>query len=1143
MRIYHEQLLHSASDLNKYLDCPHAVALDLRKLRDPACLPDRVSDDESMALIAEAGLAHEGDYLAHLRGLADVVEITSDGPLSARATATLNAMRAGASVIFQATFINGAWHGFIDFLRRVETPSALGSWSYEPVDTKLAREPRAKHLIQLSLYAGLIAEAQGAMPERLHLVLGDGSERSFFYRDFRESLGAAMHRYLAFVDGGASGSEAEPNSGCGLCGWRDHCANEWERIDHLSRVAGLNRAQAKKLRLAGIETLTALAQSPGGTEVRRMASTTFERLRAQAAMQARVVDGEALTEPLDIQEGRGFARLPQSHPQDLFFDLEGDPLHPGGLEYLWGVHRRDEQGAAIFSFQWGHDRGAERRAFKAMVDWFTAHVAQHPGAHIYHYANYEVSVLRRLAKAFASREDAVDDLLRDEKFVDLYAIVRHAIRTSHRNMSLKTLEGFFAEKREEDVTDAGASIVHYHRWREHGDQAVLDGILDYNRVDCVNTEGLRNWLLTLRPSELPWWSKAVPEPKTPAKQEEVDALEAMRETVRVAARTSPHLPSVVGETLALLVDFHKRAKKPTQWAVFDRCAAADGELIDDLECLGAIGPSGVEWVTDEPRGMRSASYSFPPQETKLKVGADVLHAPTLMRLGTIKAIDAEMGTVTVRRKMSLDEDFPEDGSIIAGWPIDDRILAGGVVRTVRELSSGNGSNAIFDLLGRQPPRLRAGRDGSLVRAGENLIEAATRCALDLDDGLLFIQGPPGTGKTFTSAHVIVSLIQAGKRVGVTSNSHKAINNLLARIEEVAIERGAEFAGVKKASAGDPDSALGGTLIEDEYDNRIIEDNDYDLIGGTAFLFAREDMEHKVDYLFVDEAGQVSLGNMVAMAGTTRNIVLVGDQMQLPQPIQGVHPGESGQSALDYYLQGAATIAPDRGILLDTSWRMHPDICSFISEAVYEGRLKAHPYCGRQRLLLEPGHDVRFKAFGLGMAAMSHEGCSQTSEEEASTIRDLMDDLLGTRFVRRDGSEGVIGLPDILVVAPYNAQVNLLRALLPNNARVGTVDKFQGQEAEVVLISMTSSSPDDLPRHTEFFYSKNRLNVAISRARILSMLVMNRRLIDLNAKSVDELKLLNTLAWADRRANSDQGSTTTTETLSWPPAAKAASTSA
>ena len=1142
MRIYNEELLHSASDLNKYLDCPHAVALDLRKLRDAASLPDRVSDDESMGLIADAGLTHEADYLERLRAQADVVEITSDGPLSARATSTLDAMRAGASVIFQATFINGAWHGFIDFLRRVEMPSALGSWSYEPVDTKLAREPRAKHLTQLSLYAGLIAEAQGVMPERLHLVLGDGSERSFFYRDFRESLGAAMRRYLDFVDEGAMGSEAEPNYGCKLCGWRDYCGAEWERIDHLSRVAGLNRTQAKKLRSAGVETLTALAELPEGTEVRRMAPMTFERLRAQAALQARAVNGQALTELLNIQEGRGFARLPQPDAQDLFFDLEGDPLHPGGLEYLWGVHRRDEQGAAIFTFRWGHDRDAEQQAFEAMVDWFTAHVAAHPGAYIYHYANYEVSVLRRLAKAFASREDAIDDLLRGEKFVDLYAIVRHAIRTSHRNMSLKTLEGFFAEKREEAVTDAGASIVHYHRWREHGDQAILDGILDYNRVDCVNTEGLRDWLLTLRPGALPWWSKAVPERKAPAKQEELDVVEAMREAVRVAARTSPHLPSVIGETLALLVDFHKRAKKPAQWAVFDRCAAADAELIDDLECLGAISPVGVDWLTDEPRNMRSARYSFPPQETKLKLGADVLHAPTLMRLGTIKAIDAEMGTVTVRRKMALEETFPEDGSIIAGWPLDDRILAGGVLRNVSALSAGNGSNAIFDLLGRQRPRFKSAHDGPLVGQGESLIAAATRCALDLDDGLLFIQGPPGTGKTYTSAQVIVSLIQAGKRIGVTSNSHKAINNLLSRIEEVATERGVTFEGAKKASGNDPDSALGGTMIKDVYDNQTIEDHRYDLIGGTAFLFAREDMEHKVDYLFVDEAGQVSLGNMVAMAGTTRTIVLVGDQMQLPQPIQGVHPGESGQSALDYYLQGAATIAPDRGILLDTSWRMHPDICSFISDAVYEGRLKAHPDCARQCLLLEPGHDVRLKAFGLGMAAMSHEGCSQTSEEEAHGIRDLMDDLLGTRFVRRDGSEGVIGLPDILVVAPYNAQVNLLHALLPDNARVGTVDKFQGQEAEVVLISMTSSSPEDLPRHTDFFYSKNRLNVAISRARILSVLVMNRRLIDLNAKSVDELKLLNTLAWADRRANENQGSTTTTDTLSWPPADKAASTS-
>jgi uncharacterized protein len=242
-------------------------------------------------------------------------------------------------------------------------------------------------------------------------------------------------------------------------------------------------------------------------------------------------------------------------------------------------------------------------------------------------------------------------------------------------------------------------------------------------------------------------------------------------------------------------------------------------------------------------------------------------------------------------------------------------------------------------------------------------------------------------------------------------------------------------------------------------------------------------------------------------------VLVGDQMQLSQPIQGAHPGESGQSALDYYLQGESTIAPDKGILLDTSWRMHPSICSFISEAVYDGRLHTHPDCERQQLEIENGTHPALKPRGMSIVEMAHEGCSQSSEEEARLARTLIDQLIGTEFIDRHSKRAMIGLQNILIVAPYNAQVNLLKAHLPDGAQVGTVDKFQGQEAEVVIASLATSSPDDLPRHVDFFYSKNRLNVAISRARTLAIVLMNPRLLELDATSVDHLRMVNTLAWA------------------------------
>lgn len=1112
MRKFNNNLLHSASDLNAYLGCPHSISLSLRKLLDPECLPDQAGDDEETQLVIDAGHRHEQDYLERLRKETTVVEIRADGKLEQRAQETVEAMRGGASIIYQAAFLSGPWHGFADFLRRVDEPSALNGWSYEPIDTKLARKPKASHLVQLSLYGDLVETVQGRPPEKLHVVLGSGEEHTFAAKDFQYTIAVSKGRYLGFFDRGAKRTSPEPCAACKLCGWREVCADEWERTDHLSRVAGLNRPQAKKLRVAGISTLTALAQTPAGTRVPKLAADTFEKLRAQADLQLHgIIDGP-LVELLPFEPARGFLRLPKPDPADLFFDLEGDPLHEDGLEYLWGVHSRNAAGEKEFVYHWAHDRAAERAAFEAVVDWFTAYLAEHPNAHIYHYASYEVHVLRRLSTAFASREDEVDSLLRAEKFVDLYSVSRAAIRTSERDMSLKTLEHFFAPEREEEVKAAGESIVQYHRWLESGEQALLDGILAYNRVDCENTEGLRDWLLSLRPNRLVWWVKEPEQPPTEKKAAERDEREALRVAVRHAVETSTHLSDELRELLVQLVDFHKRAKKPAQWAVFDRCDSEPHDLVDDLECIGCVTPSGAAWLRQDKRST-VARYSYPPQETKLKVGADVIHAPTGMKLGSIIGLDTTACWVEVKRQLKGEEQFPEDGSIVLGWPLDDTVLEAGLRRTISAIAAGKGCNAVMDLIERRQPRLLGWDGGPLVQPGETLVDACTLRSLALDDSLLFIQGPPGSGKTYTSARVILALINAGKRIGVSSNSHKAINNLLLKVEQLAREHKIIFSGAKKVSARDPESFLHGDVIQDLVDNEDLEMGGWDLIGGTAYLFARPDMAEAVDYLFVDEAGQVSLGNMLAMAGATRNIVLVGDQMQLAQPIQGAHPGASGLSALDYFLQGEATIAPEKGILLDTSWRMHPEICSFISEAVYDGRLQAHPDCARQQLLLEGATHHALKRQGISVVEMTHEGCSQSNEEEAVATRDLIDALIGIQFVDREGKTGTIGLQNILVVAPYNAQVNLLRARLPDGARVGTVDKFQGQEAEVVIVSLTTSSPEDLPRHVDFFYSKNRLNVAISRARTLAIVLMNPRLLELDASSVEHLRMVNTLAWA------------------------------
>lgn len=1131
MRVDQGELLHSASDLNAFLGCAHAAALNLRKLRDPASLPDRAKDDETMVLIQDAGHAHEADYLRQLREAGGVVEISSDGSLEERYAATMAAMNSGAPFIYQATFLQRPWHGFADFLRRAGT-SASGQPIYEVIDTKLSRTPSPKHVLQLALYSQMIARAQDTTPHEMHLVLGDGREASFRNVEFAHFLKAAQDRYLGFIADGAEGSRPEPCSACSLCGWRDVCNAQWQAEDHLHQVAGIQSSQIGKLRDAGITTVSELGALTPATRIPALAPRTFERLRAQAALQvARRLGGEPTFEPLPVEQARGFARMPEPSPYDLFFDLEGDPLHPDGLEYLWGVHYRDPAGKPVFRHAWGHDRAQERVAFESMVDFFTDHCARHPNAHIYHYAPYEVTVLRRLSTAFASREAAVDTLLRGEKLVDLYSIVRGAIRTSEPDLSLKTLEIFFAEKRDEDVTKADQSIVHYHRWRDTGDQALLDGLLAYNKVDCENTEGLRDWLLSIRPG-IPWWSKP-DSASLPEKSEEAARHEERLEGLRRAVRSKADVLSQRGRELAAhLLDFHTRAKKPEQWAIFDRCEKEEDELLDDAECIGGIAPARVDWLSSEKQSI-VATYSYPAQDTKLREGKTVLHAPTRERLGTIFSIDRDAGIIEVKRSKKSGADFPEGGAIMPSWPLDTTILEKAIERVVEHWATGKNSvtsedpdfatdteryQAIAHLIERTPPQLTNWEGGPLVKESETLIEAATRRALALDRSMLFIQGPPGTGKTHTSAHVILALIAAGKRVGVSSNSHKAVNNLLAKIEQVAEKSGTIVFGAKKVTPGEPDSYLNGKIIYDLTDNKSVEEGGYDLIGGTAWLFARPAMDQTLDYLFVDEAGQVSLGHLLAMGTAAKNIILVGDQMQLGQPIQGAHPGESGLSALDYLLQGAATIAPDRGILLDTSWRMSPSIQSFISEAVYDGRLQAHPDCARQTLLLSTGDNPVLLPHGIRMVPMTHEGCRQSSIEEAKFTAELVTSLLGLGFIDRNGERGTITLENILVVAPFNLQVNLLRDMLPEGCRVGTVDKFQGQEAEVVIVSMTTSTPDDLPRHVDFFYSKNRLNVAVSRARTLAVVLANPRLLELDATTVEHLKLVNTLAWLKHKAS-------------------------
>ncbi|MBN1865598.1 MAG: TM0106 family RecB-like putative nuclease, partial [Victivallales bacterium] len=956
-----------------------------------------------------------------------------------------------------------------------------------------------------------LAEAQGFTPASMSLILGDGREAAFRFADFAHYFRIARRRFEEFAAQPPQESYPEPCRACERCRWRDLCAAQWEKDNHLSLVANIQRSQIEKLRAAGVSTVHALAQLPENASIPKLTNETFTRLRSQAQLQTHKLDtGENKVEILPVEEGRGFTLLPMPDPGDLFLDFEGDPLYPDGLEYLMGLYFA-ESGAPVFKPFWGHDHDAERASFEQLMDFVGDLLRRHPKAHIYHYNHYEETAIKRLASGYGTRESFVDDLLRGRKLVDLYKVVRQAVRVSEPGYSLKNLEVFYMESRSGDVKTAGESVVVYERWRQTGDAALLQQIAEYNEADCRSTALLRDWLLTLRPSGMPW-SEAPAEglegQKSQARQE---AEAAHSEYEHRLLESAPEKELRVRELTAQLLDFHRREAKPAWWAMFDRQGRTEDELVDDAECLGGMRMDRKIKPFPDKRSV-VFTYRFPPQDYKFQVGDDCLISDTLMPAGRIVSLDAENGIIQIRRGAARGA-LPDSLSVIPAGPIDANVLRKAVYRFAHDLIKGTGRyGAVQSLLNRDIPAIKGCIAGSpIIGEPDRLLEETIQAVKNMRGSHLFIQGPPGSGKTYTSSHVIVELIRAGKKVGVASNSHKAINNLLAAVENRARESGLKFRGIKK-STENPDSCFNGQFIQDVTDNKAV-DCGADLIAGTAWLFAREEFDQAVDYLFIDEAGQVSLANLVAMGLSARNIVLVGDQMQLAQPIQGVHPGESGLSALDYLLQGAATISPERGIFLPTTWRMHEDVCRFISEVVYDGRLHPEPGNRNRRLLLGDGAHATLAATGIRFVPAEHTGCSQKSEEEGRVVREIFESLLSQRYSDRDGREHPLRMGNVLVVTPYNVQVNHLKSVLPAGARVGTVDKFQGQEAEVVLISMVTSGAEDLPRNIEFLYSKNRLNVAISRARCLAVIVANPRLLEIPCQTVDQMQLVNTLCRA------------------------------
>jgi uncharacterized protein len=1118
MKKLQDQIELSATDLSNYIACRHATYLDLSAANGILSYPQY--HDPLLAILQQRGLEFEQAYLQSLREQGLTISEPGADELSKGLQRTITAMKSGVDVIYQASLKMGLWQGKADFLKKVNNPGKLGLWSYEVIDSKLAKETRAGTILQICLYSQMVEHIQGVLPEFMHVMT---PENNFTLHSYRVNDFIAYHRLVqrGLLTAIAKGTTdrytyPDPVPHCDICRWWQDCDKHRRKDDHLSLVAGISGLQVSEVKKWGVETLEKLAKvpMPFTQQPSRGSIETYERVREQARVQLEArIKHEPVYELLSISEGQGLFRLPVPSEGDIFFDFEGDPfVGTTGLEYLFGYVLLNEDNG--YYPIWALSPKQEKRAFEEFVDMVMERLQTYPGLHIYHYTAYEPAALKRLMGKYATREDEIDRMLRAGIFIDLHSIVKQTIRAGIEKYSLKDLEVFHDFKRALLLKDASSNLRAIEHLLESNNVSnipaeVIEAVEIYNKEDCNSTKSLRDWLEQLR-SKLIQDGKEIKRPEI----QTGDASEPLTEHQlrvkqlyeRLAAdialdRSARNNEQQAKWLLANMLDWYRREKKATWWEYFRLRELSENELFEEKAALAGLRFTGHRQPEKKSFIDR---YTFPPQEYDIRRG-DCVKSGNGERFGDIVAIDSFACTVDIKKGPSkkdvhpssifkhtdVRDDVKQDAIFrIATWVADNAIDANGTYRAGRDL-----------LLGK-PPRTKA-----LLLANKDSVSMAVEWVQLLNNSILPIQGPPGAGKSHTAAQMIIALVRAGKKVGITALSHKVIRGLMEKVIKAAEEQNFPLQCIQKLTT------LSGhnnpRLIETEKGPvvlKALESGEAQVAGGTAWLWAGEDFAEAVDVLFVDEAGQLSLIDAVAVSQAAKNMVLLGDPQQLKQPQQGSHPEGTDVSALEHILQEHKTIPADRGLFLNETWRMHPRICAFISELFYEGRLTSRPDLVNQAV---DGNTI-FKGAGLWFESVVHNSNQSSSIEEAERIAAIVAGLIrgDVFYTDKHRERKALTISDIMVIAPYNAQVAELGKKLPSGSHIGTVDKFQGQEAPVVIFSMSTSSPGDAPRGMEFLYSLNRLNVAVSRAKAVCIIVANPQLFQPDCKSPEQMRLAN-----------------------------------
>lgn len=1140
------RVVWSASDLKLAAECEFAWAraLDAKLGRVPAV---EEPEDATLERAARLGDRHEEKVLE--RYISELGESVDGGPgvvvlpkvssadadeLSATVDTTERALRSDASLVFQAAFSTPEFVGFADFIARDDPlpGESVGRWRVQ--DSKLARTARATALMQLGAYVDQLDRLGIPRSDEVDLILGDRTTSTHRVDDLLPLFHVRRARLRSLIADRrvADGAAGEPLAwgddrgdlqitACGRCAT---CDEQVTAHRDLLMVARMRPVQRQRLRTAGIRSiddLVAAADAPDG-----MNADTFTALRAQARLQAGVPD-ESGVPPFELVSANAIGLMPRPSRGDLFFDFEGDPLYteptaPGesprwGIDYLFGWIDNAEQYSAL----WAHTFADERAALLDFLEFVKLRRQTHPDMHIYHYAPYETSHLSAMAARHGAGEADVDRLLREGVFVDLYPIVLRSVRIGSRSYSIKKLEPLYMgdEVRTSDVQKGDDSIVQYVQARElrasgweAEAQAILDDLADYNRYDCVSTRRLRDWLIGLARE-----AGVVPappdDPETRAYEPSPLSLALQTE----AGRAGDEASAASYRVAAAAIDYHPREAKSFWQGHFQRLREPVSiweSTRDVLRVDATVSRVDADWAVDEGRraqtrlvrlrgevapgstlgvGGRPFALYGVPTPFDAPAPSRVIHVPHEVEI--VEVLD---DGYIVRERTVQGQVWDELPLALAPAAPPNVLSQQGAIEewaaALHHAAPVFPNDAATDILRRIAPRTVSG--GAVPPVGEDgdVVDAIVRAVLDLDDSYLAVQGPPGTGKTYTGSHVIARLVRDhGYRIGVVAQSHAIVENLLERV----VAAGVPSAQVAKAPKNPDAAAPAFTVMRKDGMAAFLAEHAQQgaVVGGTAWDFSntRRVDRKGLDLLVIDEAGQFSLASTIAVAAGAKKLLLLGDPQQLPQVSQGTHPEPVDTSALGWVMDGSSVIDPNYGYFLPQSWRMHPAVAAPVSRLSYASRL-ASAAGAEQRIVdgVEPG---------LHVVPVWHRGNATQSAEEAAEVVRIVRDLIGRTYVdgMRDDPPRPLEQPDVIVVAPYNAQKQLIHDELSAagyaDVAVGTVDNFQGKEAVVSITSLAASSGRDAPRGPEFLLLQNRLNVAISRAKSVAYLVHSPALLD------------------------------------------------